>query len=135
VIEHHRRRRRHLGPAGTQGSASVLALVWGLAITAVAGAGIVLAAALSARSTVQAAADLGALAGATAILEPAAAACARAGTIVAANGADLVACEVRGAGVRVRASVPAPAAVRWLLPGREPILRARAHAELVPEDP
>jgi secretion/DNA translocation related TadE-like protein len=116
----------------TQGSASLLAIIWVVALTALAGAGIVLTAALSARGSVQAAADLGALAGATAVLERSATACARAGVIVAANSARLVDCEVRGAGVRIRVSAPAPAAVTWLLPGRELVVRARAHAELVP---
>lgn len=128
---HHRPSRR----SSARGSASVLAIVWVVALTAVAGAGIVLTAALSARQAVQAAADLGALAGATAVLERSATACGRAGAIVVENHASLVACEVRGAGVRIRVSAPAPTAVRWLLRGRILTVRARAHAELVPDDP
>lgn len=125
--------RRHAWWGATQGSASLLAIVWAVALTAVAGAGIVLTAALSARQAAQSAADLGALAGATAVLERPSTACARAGTIVAENRARLVTCQVRGAGVRVQVSAPAPAAVTWLLLGRAVVVRARAHAGLVPE--
>ncbi len=126
-------RRGYALSGAAQGSASLLAIVWVVALTVVAGAGIVLTAVFSARQDAQSAADLGALAGASAVLERPSTACERAGSIVTANGARLDGCQVRGAGVRIEVSASAPAAVTWLVPGREVVVRARAHAELVPE--
>ena len=51
------------------------------------------------------AADLGALAGAAVVLQGSAAACARAGQVVAANHAVLAGCEVLGFDVRIQTAV------------------------------
>ncbi|WP_369812507.1 Rv3654c family TadE-like protein, partial [Kineosporia sp. A_224] len=70
-------------------------------------AGVGLVQAVTARHRADAAADLGALAAASAWPEPD---CARAAAVVAGDGAALVACTVLGDGVvEVRASVPVPA--------------------------
>jgi secretion/DNA translocation related TadE-like protein len=113
-----------------EGSASLLVAIWVVVLTSVAAVGFVLSSALAVRAKAQAAADLGALAGATAVLEDETYACARAGSIVAANGARLVRCAIAGASMRIEVSVPAPAAVEWLIPTRAGPMRARAHAEL-----
>jgi secretion/DNA translocation related TadE-like protein len=68
--------------------------------------GLVAAGAVTARHRAQAAADLGALAGApwTVVLPDHA--CAAAAAVVAANGADLVTCRIEGVDVVVTAAVP-----------------------------
>ena len=131
------RRRGGRSPSvGTeQGSATLLAALWILVLVLVAAAGIVLATALAARTRVDTAADLGALAGASAVLEGPQAACARARRVVSANGASLVSCVVQGAQVRVEVTARAPRPATWLLPGRAAPLRARAHAELTAAGP
>lgn len=131
-----RGRRRSAPPRDpAEGSASLLVAIWVIALTSVAAVGFVLASALTARAKVQAAADLGALAGATAVLHDGTHACSRAGVIVAANGAHLVLCAIEGASMRVEVSAPAPGAVHWLIPGRAGPLRARARAELSATQP
>jgi secretion/DNA translocation related TadE-like protein len=91
--------------AGDRGSASLWLLGVGLAIltfgAVVAGVGSVLVA----RHRAQAAADLGALAGAGRAVEGAEAACGRAGDVVLANGGRIVGCTVDGLDVTVRAEV------------------------------
>jgi secretion/DNA translocation related TadE-like protein len=107
--------------------------LWAVVLALVAVAGIVLASALAARTRVDAAADLSALAGASAILAGPTEVCARARSIALDNGATLVSCAVSGAAVRVQVVAPAPRPVGWLLPDRSAVLRSRAHAELTAE--
>jgi secretion/DNA translocation related TadE-like protein len=107
-------------------------VLWSVVLTVVAAAAMVLTSVLAVRASAAAAADLGALAGASGVLGSEHEPCARAASVVRANGAALGSCEARGAGVWVEVVVPAPVAVRWLLPGRTGTVRARAHAELVP---
>jgi secretion/DNA translocation related TadE-like protein len=117
------------------GSASVLVALWSVALTMLAAGAIVLTSALAAREAVSAAADLAALAGASATLTEPDQACSRATSIAGENGATLTECRVAGTGVWVVAQVPAPPSVHWLVPGRGGQVRARAHAELTAEDP
>jgi secretion/DNA translocation related TadE-like protein len=117
------------------GSPSVLVALWGVVLTMLASAAIVLSSALAAREAVSSAADLAALAGASATLDDPDRACSRAAGIARANGALLTDCRVAGAGVWVVAQVPAPRPVQWLVPGRGNQLAARAHAELTAADP
>jgi len=91
--------------------------------------------ALASIETVSAAADLAALAGASATIDEPAQACTRAGAIARANGASLTECRVGGTEVWVVARAPAPPPVQWLAPGRDAHLRARAHAQLTAQDP
>lgn len=98
-----------------------LGLVAAVMVLALAVAG--LAAAVHARGVAQTAADLGALAAATALQRPGAAdVCGVAREVVAANGAELTTCRVRGEEVEVEAR----AAVTATLPP------ARAHARAGP---
>lgn len=116
------------------GSASVLAAVW-IAVLALLGAALlVMVAGMSVRTQVESAADLGALAGATAVLDGEQAVCERAADLIRANGARMRSCRIGGAQVWVEASAPMPAAVRRFWRGPAGELRARAHAELVGED-
>lgn len=106
-----------------RGSGTVLALglVAVLAVLALAVAG--LAAAVHARGTAQTAADLGALAAATALQHPLGPdPCGVARQVVAANGADLARCRVSWEEVTVEAHVPMAA----------PWPAARAHARAGP---
>jgi secretion/DNA translocation related TadE-like protein len=118
-----------------RGSASVLVALWSVVLTMLAAGAIALTSAVAAREAVSAAADLAALAGASAMLTEPAQACPRATLIAGENGATLTECRVAGTEVWVVAKAPAPAAVRWLVPGGRAHVRARAHAELTAEDP
>lgn len=139
------RRRRGAGSSGStrlvpglldeRGSASVLVALWSVVLTVLAAAAITLSSVLAAREAVAAAADLAALAGASATLFQPAQACTRAAAIARDNGATLTECRVTGTEVWVVARAPAPAPVQWLVPGRGAHLRARAHAQLTAEDP
>ncbi len=132
-------RSRGNGPAlrlrDDRGSASVLVALWSVVLTMLVAAGVALSSVLAAREAVAAAADLAALAGASATLAEPGTACTRAATIARANGATLTDCRVGGTGVWVVAQAPTPPSVGWLVPGRGSHLRARAHAELTAEDP
>ncbi|GAA1802872.1 flp pilus-assembly TadE/G-like family protein [Planosporangium flavigriseum] len=79
-----------------RGSASLWLLGVGLAVLTFAGAVAAAGSVLVARHRAQAAADLGALAGAVRAGEGVSVACERAGQIVAANGARLVECRLDG---------------------------------------
>ena len=126
-----RARCRPGGPVGgDRGAASVLVALWAVVLTALAGAALVLSSVLAARTSLASATDLAALAGAGATLGEPQAACARARVVAHANGARVSQCRVQGASVWVVTEADAPEAVAWLVPGRDPILRARAHAEL-----
>ncbi len=86
-------------------------------------AALVLGSAVVASHRARSAADLGALAGASAVLRgaPAGEACAVAGVIVRANAARLAECAVSGGAIQVEAAVPPSVAA---LP--EAVARARA---------
>jgi secretion/DNA translocation related TadE-like protein len=118
--------------ADERGAATVLVALWAVVLTMLAVTGVALTSVLATRATAAAAADLAALAGASGVLEAADEPCRRAARLARENGAHLVGCTVTGAQVRVEVAAPAPRAVGWLLPGRSGVLRARAHAELVP---
>jgi secretion/DNA translocation related TadE-like protein len=117
------------------GSASVLVALWSVVLTMVAAGAIVLSSALAAREAVSAAADLAALAGASATLTDPGQACQRAAAVARENGAHLAECRVGGTEVWVVARAPAPPPVQWLVPGKGSHLSARAHAQLTAEDP
>ncbi|HYN57814.1 MAG TPA: Rv3654c family TadE-like protein [Motilibacterales bacterium] len=121
--------------SGDRGSASVLVALWAVVLTMLASGGIVLTSVLAARVSVSSAADLAALAGATATLDDPRVACTRAQEVAQANGVTLTECRVGGTEVWVQARAPAPGAVDWLVPGRGTHIGARAHAELAAEDP
>ena len=127
-------RRRRVVP-DERGSASVLVALWSVVLTMLAAAAITLSSVLAAREAVAAAADLAALAGASATLTRPAQACSRAAGVARDNGATLTECRVTGTEVWVVARAPAPPPVQWLVPGRGAHLRARAHARLTAEDP
>lgn len=92
---------------GERGAGSMLVLVMvGILATVTLALGVV-AGMVKAHRVAQSAADLGALAGASALARGFDA-CLAAEVQVAANGADLVSCEVRGADVLVRVSAPGP---------------------------
>ena len=99
------------------GSASVLVALWSVVLTMLVAGAIALSSALAAREAVAAAADLAALAGAAATLSEPGDACTRAARIARENGARLTECRVGGTEVWVVTQVPAPPAVRWLVPG------------------
>lgn len=128
------RRLDRVGAGRDRGSAALVVGLWALVLALLASAGLVLSSVLAARSATQAAADLGALAGASAALESPSSACRRASAVVRANGGRPASCRVDGVDVWVEVHKDAPASVAWLLPGRGGMLRARAHAELVPGD-
>jgi len=98
----------------------VLAVGIAVLLISLAGAGV--GAATAARHQAQAAADLGALAGAARVLEGEEAACARASHIVALNGARLAGCVVHGMEILVTTEVVAS------IPGGPRIATARARA-------
>jgi secretion/DNA translocation related TadE-like protein len=108
-----------------RGSASLWVLGVGLAVLLFAGAVAAAGSVLVAKHRAQAAADLGALAGAVRAAEGPDVACARARQIIEGNGASLVECRVDGLDVVVGVDVE-PAGV-----GR-PIGPARARARAGP---
>lgn len=111
-------------PALDRGSATILALAIVLVAGFLATATTGLATAVLARHRAQAAADLGALAGADVLLGRAPGpACEAAAQVVRANGAALRGCEVRGLDVLVSTLVRPPAPV-----GQLGAARARARA-------
>jgi secretion/DNA translocation related TadE-like protein len=117
------------------GSASLLVGMWSMVLTMLAAGAIALTSALAAREAVSAAADLAALAGASATLTEPDRACPRAISIASENGATLTECRVAGTEVWVVAQAPAPPALQWLVPAGRAHVRARAHAQLTAEEP
>jgi secretion/DNA translocation related TadE-like protein len=91
-----------------RGSASLWLLGVALAVVLLAGAVTVAGGLLVARHRAQAAADLGALAGAARAFEGQAAACSAAARIAAANGASVTACRVEGLDVVLTVRVEGP---------------------------
>lgn len=118
--------------AGDRGSASLWLLAVGLVLVVVAVTAAAVGSARVARHQAQMAADLGALAGAARVLEGPAAACARAGSFVAANGARLRGCQVDGLDLQISVEVTAAAAT---LPGLAPVVGATARAGPVRGEP
>jgi len=92
--------------SGDRGSASVWLLCAGLVVVAFGLTGALAGAAATARHRAQAAADLGALAGARYAVDGEPTACARAAAIVAANGARMTGCRLDGVDLVVTAAVP-----------------------------
>jgi secretion/DNA translocation related TadE-like protein len=88
-----------------RGSASIWLLCVGFVVIAFGMAGALAAAGATARHRAQAAADLGALAGARDAVDGSSAACARAARIVEANGARMTACRLDGLDVIVVAEL------------------------------
>lgn len=114
------RRRAEGARRGERGGATVLAVACLGLVLVVAVALAEVVAWFATERQVRAAADLAALAAAAEVLtDP----CGRAATIAAANGADLVSCQVAGREVVVTASIPAPH--RWG-PAAELMARSRA---------
>jgi secretion/DNA translocation related TadE-like protein len=110
---------------GDRGAASILLLAVGLLLVAAGVCGAAIGTARVGRHEAQAAADLGALAGAMRAVYGEGVACERAGAIVAANGGRMTSCTVTGLEIVVRAEVevhPLPRLVR----------RARAAARAGP---
>lgn len=108
-----------------RGAATVLVVAMtGVLLLVGAGTGVV-AAIVVAHRTAQAAADLAALAGATALADPARAGdpCAVAGEVATANAASLTSCTVEDRDVLVEVTVPGP---RWLGQDRDLVGSARA---------
>jgi secretion/DNA translocation related TadE-like protein len=103
------RRSRH----PDRGSATIWLLAVGFVVVSIGIAAALVGVARTNRHRAQAAADLGALAGAPYAITGAGTACARAGDIVTANGARLLDCRVDGLYLVVTAGVgPARAAAR-----------------------
>lgn len=92
-------------------------------------AGLHLGAAAVAAHRARAAADLAALAGASALQDGSGGACARAAAVVSSNGATLIACNI-GSGETVTVSVTREVSLRW--PGVPD--RAAAAARAGPAD-
>jgi secretion/DNA translocation related TadE-like protein len=105
-----------------RGAASLLVVSCVAVLLLVGSALGVVAAMVRAHRAAQSAADLASLAGASAH-QRGQAACAAAGSVAAANGASLDACEVSGDDVLVRVTVAGP---HWL--GQEADLSAEARA-------
>jgi len=90
---------------GDRGVATVVTCLAVAALLVITALALRMGGATIAAQRAGAAADLGALAGAAVVLQGSAAACARAGRVVAANHAALVGCEVLGFDVRVHTAV------------------------------
>ena len=88
-----------------RGSATVLAAIFLAALLVVVVVVLQVAGAVIARHRAGAAADLAALAGAGVVLFDPGSACARAGSVAAANGARVASCEVQGWDVLVTTEV------------------------------
>lgn len=91
-----------------RGSASVLVLAFGLLVILIGAAFAQVGAAVAARHRAQAAADLGALAGAAWAPAGRSAACSRAAELVIANGATLESCTLDGLDITITATVAVP---------------------------
>jgi secretion/DNA translocation related TadE-like protein len=101
-----------------RGSASLWLLGVGLAVLAFAGAVAAAGSVLVARHRAQAAADLGALAGAVRTAEGSSAACDRSREIVEVNGARLVECRLDGLDVVVGVEADAASLGQTVGPAR-----------------
>ncbi|MFG1605538.1 Rv3654c family TadE-like protein [Actinoplanes sp. NPDC049265] len=136
--------------SGERGAASILLLAIGLVLVAAGLAGAMVANARVARHEARAAADFGALAGATRVVEGEESACVEAARLVAANGAAVESCRQDGLEIVVHVTVtsrhfpkPARAAARagplsapgqesgplWSEPGGREVIEAPASGE------
>ena len=98
-------RRRLVVPRAEAGVATVLACVCAMALIVLTGLAAQMGAALLARHRAEVAADLGALAGAAAVVAEQRSACARAAEVVTANGGTVAGCSLEGADVLVTVTV------------------------------
>ena len=108
-------RRKRLRVHRDRGAATIFILAVGLALVLMGVAGAAVGAARVGRHQAQAAADLGALAGAARAIEGAGAACERAGRFVSANGGLVTSCQINGLEIIVRTEVtvtPLPGVTR-----------------------
>lgn len=121
---------RH-GRRADRGSMTVLALAVVAVVLTVTVAGLVLVVAVVASHRARLAADLGALAGASALQrgDGVTAACARAAGVVIANRARVGSCSVDGANLTLSVDVAAPG---W---GSPAVARARAGPAITPSGP
>ncbi len=105
----HEASRAHPGAStpGDDGVATVFACLAVGLLMVVTAVGIRLGGSMLARQQAETAADLGALAGAAAILQGADAACGKAGEVVAANHGSVRSCTAAGFDVLVQVEVPA----------------------------
>ncbi len=110
------------GSRGEGGAATVLVVAAAGLLLVIGTALGVVAALVADHRRAQSAADLAALAGATALMRGGAP-CAEARRVTSANGARLVSCSLSGADVLVEAAVSGP---RWWGWAGEPRARARA---------
>jgi hypothetical protein len=118
------------GPPHDRGSSGIFILLGtSLAVSGAAVAGLLVAAS-GAHARADAVADLAALAGAGALLEPQGA-CAAAAASASDNGSRLLECGTHGDTVIVRVSVPLPAAVAGVSGHAE--ATAEAAARLIPD--
>jgi len=92
-------------PRDDRGMATVLACFCAMALIALMLVAVQLGAATVARERAEAAADLGALAGAASVLGGAQAACNAVARVVSANGGTLGSCVLQGADIQVVATV------------------------------
>lgn len=113
----------HRSPVA-RGAATVLVVAMAGVLLLVGAAAGVVGALFVAHRTAQAAADLAAVAGATALAEHSGRdPCREAAEIATANGATLTACTARGEDVRVEVSVSGP---HWLGQDQDLLAEARA---------
>ncbi|WP_435771285.1 Rv3654c family TadE-like protein [Nocardioides sp. SYSU DS0651] len=110
-------------PPCERGAATVLVVALAGVLLLVGAAAGVVAAIMVAHRQAQSAADLAALAGATALSDRTGDPCAAAGDVAAANGASLDSCAVDGEDVLVSVVVRGP---RWLGQDDDLVGRARA---------
>lgn len=113
VCRQHSPPRRRGRSSSDRGSASVLVLAVGLVLLTAGMVGAAVGTAIVARHQAQVAADFAALAGAAYAINGETVACARAGELATANGAQLTGCRLDGLDLAVTVAVPVtgPAAV------------------------
>jgi secretion/DNA translocation related TadE-like protein len=124
--------RRPRGASGDYGAASLWVLGFGLAVLVFAGAVAAAGSVLVARHRAQAAADLGALAGAVRAGDGADVACARARQIVETNGARFVECRLDGLDAVVGVEVDPAGVGRAIGPARAWARAGPARASMQP---
>lgn len=114
----------------------MLVALWIGVLVMMAALGAAVGSAMATRTALASAADLGALAGASAALEGGDRACALAGRVVTANDASLTSCRLEAAEIWVEVTRPIPPGLTWIVPGTSGRrMHARAHAELVAGEP
>ncbi len=121
------------GHGSERGSGTILVLTGMGVLLALGMAALAVGGALILRTRVAGAADLAALAGASAALSGQQSACRRAAEVAAANSARLEACRLTGTDIWVDVTRATPPGLQRV--GAPPVAKARAHAELVPAEP